>query len=175
MSFLRRLLPASPEAEARPLQAGLSAPDFGLPASGGGAIRLSELRGRPVILAFYPADATPVCASQLALYNEVVPMFEEFDARLLGISVDRLASHESFAAELGLRFPLLSDAEPQGAVAKAYGVFRSKDRVAERALFVIDREGTIAWSEVSPTGVNPGADGILQALESLPRTQKGSP
>ncbi|HSR49138.1 MAG TPA: redoxin domain-containing protein [Anaerolineales bacterium] len=174
MSFLRRLFPASPEPEARPLQPGRPAPDFRLPATGG-PIRLSEWRGRPVILAFYPADETPVCGSQLALYNEVLPMFEEFDARLAGISVDSLRSHERFASALGLKFPLLSDADPQGAVAAAYGVFRPKDRVAERALFVIDQEGTIAWSAVSPMGVNPGADGVLQALESLPRTQKGSP
>jgi peroxiredoxin len=175
MSFLSRLLRKTPDPDAHPLQPGDPAPEFHLPASTGETIRLSELRDRPVILAFYPADETPVCGSQLALYNEVLPMFDELEARLLGISVDSLGSHERFASALGLRFPLLSDADPQGAVATAYGVYRPKNGVAERALFVIDRHGTIAWSEVSPMGINPGADGILRALESLPRAQKGSP
>ena len=73
----------------------------------------------------------------------------------------------AFARDENLHFPLLADFEPKGAVARLYGAYNEKDGICERALFVIDREGTIRWSYVSPLGVNPGADGVLRALESL--------
>lgn len=149
------------------LPPGAIAPDFKLPASTGEDIHLSSLRGNAVILAFYPADWSPVCGDQMALYNEVLPMFEDFGGRLLGISVDGAWSHRAFADARGLRFPLLSDFEPKGAVARAYGVYRLEQGTAARALFVIDPEGMIVWSHLSPAGVNPGADGILQALETI--------
>ena len=103
----------------------------------------------------------------MALYNEVLPEFERFGAVLLGISVDGAWSHRAFAENRNLRFPLLADFEPKGAVAKSYGVYAQQDGTSERALFVIDEAGIISWSYVSPMNVNPGADGILSALESL--------
>jgi peroxiredoxin len=120
-----------------------------------------------VILAFYPADWSPVCGDQMALYNEMLDEFAQFDAELLGISVDGAWCHVAFAHERKLRFPLMSDFEPKGAVARLYGAYREHDGTSERALFVIDSEGVIRWSYSSPVGVNPGADGILRALESL--------
>ena len=150
-----------------PLPAGTPAPDFALHATPDQLLRLSELRGRPVILAFYPADWSPVCGDQMALYNEVLEEFQEHDAQLLGISVDGAWCHGAFAKDRKLRFPLLADFEPKGAVARQYGVYREGDGTSERALFVIDREGIIRWSYCSPIGVNPGADGILEALEQL--------
>jgi peroxiredoxin len=132
-------------------------------------LTLKGLRGRPVILAFYPADWSPVCGDQMALYNEVLPEFQRFNAELLGISVDGVWCHAAFSRDRKLRFPLLADFEPKGAVAKLYGVFRDGDGIAERALFVIDKNGTIGWSYCSPIAVNPGADGILEALENLPK------
>lgn len=156
------------------LSAGTPAPDFELPFSPGHIMSLSEWRGRPLILAFYPADFSPVCGDQMALYNEVLSEFGEYDAQLLGISVDGSWCHAAFAHERKLRFPLLSDFEPKGAVARAYGVYREKDGTSERALFVIDDEGIIRWSHLSPIDVNPGADGILNALEQLkPRSSEG--
>ncbi|MGQ0714655.1 MAG: redoxin domain-containing protein [Gemmatimonadaceae bacterium] len=149
------------------LPAGIPAPDFSLRSTPDQTLRLSELRGRPVILAFYPADWSPVCGDQMALYNEILPDFEEHGAQLLGISVDGVWCHAAFARDRNLHFPLLSDFEPKGAVARTYGAYRAQDGVCERALFVIDGEGTIRWSYCSPIGVNPGADGILTALESL--------
>ena len=128
---------------------------------------LSEFRGRPVILAFYPEDWSPVCSDQLALYQELLPEFSRFNAELLGISVDGIWSHLAFAKDRNLHFPLLADFEPKGAVAKTYGVYRAADGTSERALYVIDADGVIAWSYVSPVGINPGADGILSALERL--------
>ncbi|SFJ01050.1 redoxin domain-containing protein [Planctomicrobium piriforme] len=149
------------------LPAGISAPDFTLHVTPDQTLSLSELRGQPVILAFYPADWSPVCGDQMALYNEVLPEFRKHNAELLGISVDGSWCHAEFAKVRHLHFPLLSDFEPKGAVAKQYGAYREADGVTERALFVIDQSGNIAWSYCSPVAVNPGADGILQALEDL--------
>ncbi len=152
---------------ASPLAAGTPAPDFSLHVTPDQKLKLSELRGKPVILAFYPADWSPVCGDQMALYNELLSEFHKFGAQLLGISVDGVWCHEAFAKDRHLHFPLLADYEPKGAVARAYGAYRQEDGFAERALFVIDKNGVIAWSYCSPVGVNPGADGILQALENL--------
>jgi peroxiredoxin len=151
------------------LPAGTEAPDFTLHVTPDQTLSLKELRGRPVILAFYPADWSPVCGDQMALYNEVLPEFRRFDAELLGISVDGVWCHAAFSRDRNLHFPLLADFEPKGAVARLYGVFRNGEGISERALFVIDRNGTISWSYVSPVAVNPGADGILEALENLPK------
>lgn len=152
---------------ATPLPPGTAAPDFELPRGPDRTVSLSEFRGRPVILAFYPADWSPVCSDQLALYQEVLPEFRRFDAELLGVSVDGVWSHLAFAKDRNLRFPLLADFEPKGQVARAYHVYQADEGTSERALYVIDAEGIVRWSYVSPAGVNPGADGILRALETL--------
>jgi len=148
------------------LTPGTPAPDFTLPVTPDQTVTLSELKGRPVILAFYPADWSPVCGDQMALYNEVLPEFHKHHAELLGISVDGAWCHAAFAKDRKLHFPLLADFEPKGAVSKLYGAYHSAG-FSERALFVIDKEGVIRWSYCSPVGVNPGADGILEALEKL--------
>ncbi|MGE5091724.1 MAG: redoxin domain-containing protein [Bacillota bacterium] len=149
------------------LQPGTPAPDFTLHSTPDQAVSLSEFRGRPVILAFYPADWSPVCGDQMALYNQILPEFSEYDAELIGISVDGVWCHAAFARDRNLHFPLLADFEPKGAVARRYGAYREHDGTTERALFVIDADGVIRWSYCSPVGVNPGADGILRALDAL--------
>jgi peroxiredoxin len=149
------------------LQAGTAAPDFKLNVTPDQTLSLNDLEGRPVILAFYPADWSPICGDQMALYNETLPQFHKHDAELLGISVDGTWCHAAFAQNRRLRFPLLADFEPKGAVAKRYGAYREVEGVADRALFVIDRKGTIFWAYRSPIAVNPGADGILDALEMM--------
>ena len=149
------------------LQPGAAAPDFHLNATPDQPVSLADFRGRPLIMAFYPADWSPVCTDQMALYNEVLPEFRRHGAGLVGISVDSAWCHRAFAENRHLHFPLLADFEPKGEVARAYGAYRAEDGTSERALFVIDAAGVIAWSYVSPVGVNPGADGILDALESL--------
>jgi peroxiredoxin len=154
-------------AHRRVAQPGSAAPDFALHSTPDQTVSLSEFRGRPVILAFYPADWSPVCGDQMALYNQILPEFRRHQAELIGISVDGSWCHDAFAADRKLHFPLLADFEPKGAVSRAYGVYRESDGTSERALFVIDGEGIIRWSYVSPVGVNPGADGILAALEAL--------
>jgi peroxiredoxin len=149
------------------LQPGVDAPEFTLEVTPEQRLSLSDFRGRPVILAFYPADWSPVCSDQLSVYSQILDEFRAHDAQLLAISTDGVWCHLAFARERRLSFPLLSDWEPKGAVGRAYGVYDAKEGVCERALFVIDRDGTIAWSYLSPIGINPGADGILAALERL--------
>lgn len=149
------------------LEPGTLAPNFTLHVTPDQKLSLSELRGRPVILAFYPADWSPVCGDQMALYNEVLPEFQKHKAELLGISVDGAWCHAAFAETRHLHFPLLADFEPKGEVARKYGAYRAGDGCSERALFVIDANGKIGWSYLSPISINPGADGILDALENL--------
>ena len=149
------------------LPAGTPAPDFALGSAPDKVVRLSDLRGRPVILVFYPADWSPVCGDQVALYNEILPEFREYGAEIVGISVDSVWCHAAFARDRNLHFPLLADFEPKGTVSRLYGAYRQGEGTSERALFVVDRDGVIAWSYLSPIGVNPGADGILNALDKL--------
>jgi peroxiredoxin len=149
------------------LQPATPAPDFKLRVTPDQSLSLRELRGRRVILAFYPADWSPVCGDEMTLFNQVLPEFRQRGAELLGISVDGVWCHRAFARDRQLQFSLLSDFEPKGAIASAYGAYREGDGVAERALFVIDEEGRIAWSYLSPVAVNPGADGILDALDRM--------
>ena len=154
-------------APGRPLPPGTAAPDFRLSGTTDEVISLRDFAGRPVVLVFYPADWSAVCGDQLALYNEILALFEQHDAQLLAISVDGQWSHRAFARQNSLRFPLLADFHPKGAVAQAYGVYDEQAGVSRRALFVVDAEGIIQWTYVSPADINPGADGILSALENL--------
>jgi peroxiredoxin len=146
---------------------GTAAPDFELHSTPDQSVALSDFRGRPLIMAFYPADWSPVCTDQMALYNEILPEFRRFGAELVGISIDHAWCHIAFARSRNLHFPLLADFHPKGEVARHYGVYDDGIGMSKRALFVLDGNGVIRWSYVSPIGVNPGADGILTALESM--------
>jgi peroxiredoxin len=152
---------------ANPVEAGAAAPDFALKSTPDQVVRRDDFRGHPLIIAFYPADWSPVCTDQMALYNEVLPEFKRHDADLVGISIDHAWCHIAFARDRNLHFPLLADFHPKGEVAQRYGVYDDGIGMSERALFVLDGEAIVRWSYVSPIGVNPGADGILAALESL--------
>ena len=145
------------------------APDFELNSTPDQKLKLSELKGKKVILAFYPADWSPVCGDQMALYNEVLPEFRKYGAELIGVSVDSTWCHLAFSTERRLHFPLLADFEPKGAVSRAFGAYRPQDGTSARALFVLDADGVIRWSHVGPVGINPGADGILEALDTMQR------
>ncbi len=148
------------------LEVGAVAPEFALLATPDQRVSRSEFHG-PVVLIFYPADWSPVCSDELSVFSAASRMFQARGAQLLGISVDGPWCHEAFKEQRNIGFPLLADHNPKGAVARAYDVYRSDDDTSERALFVIDADGTVVWSEVSPVGVNPGADGALRAVEAL--------
>jgi peroxiredoxin len=153
------------------LAAGTRAPGFTGAVTPDQMLSLSDLKGRRVILAFYPADWSPVCGDQMTLYNMVLPEFRKHGAELIGISVDGAWCHQAYSRHNNLHFPLLADFHPKGEIAKSYRAYREQDGVAERALFVIDEHGVIVWSYCSPIAVNPGADGILDALESMPKSE----
>jgi peroxiredoxin len=149
------------------LKAGAKAPNFTLKTTPDQSVSLRDFLGRPVVLTFYPADWSPVCSDEMGLFAQVMPEFKKFDAEVLGISVDGVWSHLAFSKDRKLNFPLLSDFQPKGAVSKLYGVFEDENGESARALFVIDKKGVVRWSYLSPDGVNPGADGVLSALEKL--------
>jgi peroxiredoxin len=156
------------------LAPGVTAPDFTLHVTPDQTLSLADLRGKPAVLAFYPADWSPVCGDQMAVYNQVLQEFRKYDAELVGISVASAWCHQAFAKARHLHFPLLTDFEPKGAVARQYGAYRDGEGVCERALFVVDRDGAIFWSYRSPIAVNPGADGILDALDRLENQEKSN-
>jgi peroxiredoxin len=149
------------------LQAGTPAPPFTLKSLPDRTYSLSDFKGQPVVLAFYPADWSPVCGAQIALYNEMRDEFATYGAQVLGVSVDGEWCHKAYAEALRIKFPLLSDFEPKGEVSRRYGAYDSDQGVSQRALFVIDGNGVIRWSYLSPAAVNPGADGIFRALDEL--------
>jgi len=149
------------------LPIGIVAPDFELYSTPDQTLRLSEMTDKKVILAFYPADWSPVCDDQMTLYNEMGKYFTEHNAQLIGISVDSKWSHLAFTESRKFHFPLLADFEPKAEVARLYGVYNEKTGECKRALYVIDEDKTIRWCYLSPVGINPGADGILNALEEI--------
>ena len=149
------------------IEPGTPAPDFELPDQDGNIVKLEDLRGQMSVLVFYPLDFSPVCSDQLSIYQELIDDFESKGVKLYGVSVDSAFCHKAFQDKLNLTMPLLADFEPKGEVARTYQVYRAADGTSERALYVIDADGIVRWSYVSPVGINPGADGILRALESL--------
>ena len=150
-----------------PLSPGIVAPDFSLPRSSYAAVSLTDLRGRRVILVFFPTAFEPVSREQLMLYQEYLPQFEQLHGQMLGISADYAWCHEAFGREAGITFPLLADTPPSGRVSQLYGVYREFEHATARALFVIDPSGIICFSTAYPEMVNPGVDGPLTVLESL--------
>jgi peroxiredoxin len=157
------------------LPAGTRAPPFTLRSTPDQSYSLSDFRGRPVVLAFYPADWSPVCGDQMVLYNEMREEFASYGAQVLGISVDGVWCHKAFMAARRIRFPLLSDFEPKGEVSRRYGAYVREEGFSSRALFVIDGNGVIRWSYLSPPNVNPGADGIFAALDKMTAGEKPPP
>lgn len=149
------------------LRPGTIAPDFALPHTPQAHVTLHSLLSHPVVLVFYPMDWEPVSREQLVLYQHYADAFARFGTRLLGISVDHAASHAAFARDVQIRFPLLADFQPRGAVARRYGVYRESHGVSARALFVVGPPGIIRFSEVYPDLLNPGVDDILTTLETL--------
>lgn len=154
------------------LQKGTAAPYFELNSTPDQKVSLTDFKGKRLILAFYPADWSPVCSDQMSLYNEILSVFHKYNAEIVGISVDSKWCHLAFSKDRKIHFPLLADFEPKGEVSKKYGVYNESTGQSARALFVIDEDGIIQWSYLSPEGINPGADGILDALEEMGAKEK---
>jgi peroxiredoxin len=144
---------------------GEQAPDFTLRNQDGEKVSLSDYRGRKLMLVFYPGDFSPVCGDQFSIYQEVKPEIEEKDVELVGISVDSFFAHKAFQEKLGFDTTLLSDFEPKGEVARAYGSYVEKFGFANRTLILVDEDGVVAWTYESPSpGEFPGANVIFDAL-----------
>jgi peroxiredoxin len=147
------------------IAAGTPAPDFTLRDQNGEKVSLSDYRGRKVLLVFYPGDFSPVCGDQFSIYQEVKPEIAAKGVELVGLSVDSFFSHNAFREKLGFDFTLLSDFEPKGEVARAYGSYLDGLGFANRTLVLVDEEGTVAWTYESPNpGEFPGANVIFDAL-----------
>jgi len=147
------------------IAAGEPAPDFTLRDQDGEKVSLDDFRGRKLLLVFYPGDFSPVCGDQLSLYQEVKPEIAAKGVELVGISVDSFFAHKAFQEKLGIDTTLLSDFEPKGEVARAYGSYLDGPGFANRTLVLVDEEGTVAWSYESPSpGEFPGANVIFDAL-----------
>jgi peroxiredoxin len=153
-----------------PLLVGTSAPDFSLPQTWNTSVALhspQDPHRRLTVLVFYPMDWEPVSREQLTLYQDYGDEFEGLGARLLGISTDHVFSHEAFAHDAQIHFPLLADFSRRGSVAQAYGVYRDAAAVSARALFVVDQRRVIRFSQVYPDLLNPGVGDLLSVLETL--------
>jgi peroxiredoxin Q/BCP len=146
------------------LGVGDQAPDFSLPGTGGRSYSLSEFRGRPVVVVFYPGDDTPVCTKQLNSYNDELAQFEGLDAVVLAISAQDVASHEKFADKHGFRFPLLADVDKK--VAGSYGVLGPLGFM-RRSVFVVDAGGTVRYAHRALAGLTfRSVDELTAALAS---------
>jgi peroxiredoxin len=147
------------------IEPGTPAPDFALRDQEGNEVRLSDLRGRKVVIAFYPLDFSPVCTDQLSIYQQAMPEIESRGATLVGISVDSMFAHKAFAEKLGVSIPLLADFHPKGRVTSAYGAYQEDYGTGNRSLVLVDEEGVVRWVHASPSPLEiPGADLILEAL-----------
>lgn len=151
------------------LQVGDSAPDFELRSHRGGTVKLSDFRGkRRVVLAFHPLAFTPVCATQMRGYEGDLARIESADTSVLGISIDAQPAKAAWAQTLGpISFDLLSDFHPHGGVAQQYGVYREKDGISDRAIFIVDKQGKIAWARKYEIPEHPDNAELLAALEKV--------
>ena len=150
------------------IAAGARAPEFTLLSANAQPVKLADYRGTRLVLAFYPADWSRVCSNELTLIQEMLEAVRERGAEIMGLSVDSHFSHRAFAEDRHLTFPLLSDAWPHGAVARAYGVFRERDGISERALYFIDDNGLVSSSWISPDpAIAPGINLVFKGLEKM--------
>ena len=143
------------------IEVGESAPDFELPGTGGGTVRLADFRGRWLVLAFYPGDFTPVCTRQFCSYRDAADRLDELDADVVGVSPQSLDSHERFRAKYGLTVPLLAD--PERITIRAYGVL-GPGGIVRRSIFIVDPEGIVRYRQVALLGLG------YQDVEDLKRS-----
>ena len=150
------------------IEAGAAAPDFSLSNQDGDTVSLKDLEGQHSVLVFYPLDFSPICTDQLSVYQEVLPELEARGVKLYGISVDSAFAHKAFQNQLGVSIPLLSDFQPKGEVAKAYGAYIDERGHNQRALVLVGPDLTVLWAHQSPTPLEiPGANLIFDALDAV--------
>jgi peroxiredoxin len=150
-----------------PIAVGQAAPDFTLKDQNQKEVRLSDFRGKNVVIVFYPLDWSPVCTNEHACLVDSLKQFEALDARILGLSVDSVWSHKAWAEKLGIEYPLLADFQPRGSVADKFGLYLSDKGISARAIAVIDKEGKVAWFKQYEILQVPDVTEVAQAIEKL--------
>jgi mycoredoxin-dependent peroxiredoxin len=143
---------------------GQPAPEFTLKDQDQKDIKLSDYRGKNVVLMFYPLDWSPVCTDEHACFMSRLGDFEKLNAQVLGLSVDSHWSHKAFAEKMGVRYPLLADFHPRGAVADKFGMYHADKGITGRAIVIIDRAGNIAWLKNYGFGEAPNTKEVAEAL-----------
>lgn len=146
---------------------GQPAPDFTLKDQNQKDVKLSEYRGKKVVIVFYPLDWSPVCTNEHTCFVSDLRQFEKLNAQVLGLSVDSVWSHKAFAEKLGIRYPLLADFQPRGAVAEKFGVYLADKGITGRAIAIVDKTGKIAWLKNYEILTVPDMDEVSQALSKI--------
>ena len=149
------------------LAVGTAAPEFTLKDQSQKDVKLSDLKGKRVVLIFYPLDWSPVCTNEHACIVNDMKRFEQLDAQVLGLSVDSAWSHKAFAEKMGIHYPLLADFQPRGAVADKFGVYLADKGITGRAIVIIDRAGKIAWFKNYDIPTLPDMEEVANALKAV--------
>lgn len=143
---------------------GEPAPDFVLKDQDQREVKLSDFRGRNVVIVFYPLDWSPVCTNEHACFVNDMKQFERLNAQVLGLSVDSVWSHKAFAEKMGIRYPLLADFHPRGAVAEKFGVYLADKGITGRAIAIVDKSGKLAWLKNYDIPTVPDIQEVAAAL-----------
>jgi len=146
---------------------GQAAPDFSLKDQNQKDVKLSDYRGKNVVIVFYPLDWSPVCTNEHACFVNDMKQFEKLNAQVLGLSVDSVWSHKAFAEKMGIRYPLLADFQPRGAVASKFGVYLEEKGITGRAIAIVDRGGKIAWFKQYDIPTVPDMKEVAEALAKV--------
>jgi peroxiredoxin len=150
------------------ISVGAPAPDFSLKNQDQQDVKLGDFRGKKrVVLVFYPLDWSPVCTKEHACFVNDMQQFAQLDAQVLGISVDSVWSHKAYAEKMGIKYPLLADFHPRGAVAARYGAYLDEKGISGRAIYIIDRDGKLAWQKNYDIPVVPDIQEVAKALQEV--------
>ena len=150
------------------ISVGTAAPDFVLKDQNQKEVKLSDFKGKKnVVIVFYPLDWSPTCTQEHACFVNDMKRFEQLDAEILGISVDSAWSHKAYAEKMHIEYPLLADFQPRGAMAAKYGIYLEDKGITGRAIFIIDRDGKLAWQKNYDIPVVPDVQEVAAALAGV--------
>jgi mycoredoxin-dependent peroxiredoxin len=146
---------------------GQTAPDFTLKDQSQKEVKLSDYTGKKsVVLVFYPLDWSPTCTSEHACLVNDMRSFDQLDAEVLGVSVDSVWSHKAYAEKMGIKYPLLADFQPRGAMADTYGVYMADKGITNRAIIIINKDGKVSWTKDYGLGEVPDIKEVAAALQT---------
>jgi mycoredoxin-dependent peroxiredoxin len=149
------------------LAVGQHAPEFTLKDQNQKEVKLSDFKGKNVVIVFYPLDWSPVCTNEHACFVNDMKRFEQLNAQVLGLSVDSVWSHKAYADKMGIHYPLLADFHPKGAVAEKFGVYLGDKGISGRAIAIVDRGGKVAWFKNYDIPTVPDIAEVQQALSKV--------